>query len=104
MAGHLQTVDIYYQNTTYRVINVYAPCEAQERKSWFDTVVLLVIPGSTFVLGDFNTVHASTDRCSGLTDPTTQTFNDFIQTHDLCECHHDKMFTFQSASNCSKQS
>ena len=59
--GHLQTVDIYYQNITYRIINVYVPCEAWERKSWFDTVVPFVIPGSTFVLGDFNTVHTTID-------------------------------------------
>ena len=37
-------------------------------------------------------------------DPTTEIFNDFIQTQHLYECQHEKMFTFQSASSCSKQS
>ena len=34
----------------------------------------------------------------------TDAFNNFIQAQDLCECQHDKMFTFRSASNHCMQS
>ena len=59
--GHLQIVDIHFQDNTYCVINVYAPCDSRERKLLLNTISQLVIPDSTFILGDFNTIQSHED-------------------------------------------
>ncbi len=102
--AHIQYLDILYNETNYQIINLYAPTVVDKRKQCYAELKQLIITDSTFVLGDFNSVQAASDRISGKLDGTSKDLSCLIEDTNVVECIHDMMFTFQSLGDPTKQS
>jgi len=88
--GRMIMIDFKYQNSTFTVINVYAPTDPAERKVFLEYVNNLIqhsINNSSYFIlcGDFNTVHRTEDRMSGNLDQTSTQFVNLINSNNLID-------------------
>ena len=74
------------------------------RRQCYADLQHLIIDNNTFILGDFNSIQAPSDRISGRLDGTSKYMSSLIADTNLAECNHDRMFTFQNPRDVSKQS
>ncbi len=85
--GHTIYLDIQGENEDFQVISVYAPNDIKQRKSFFQQIQDWILPGQTYVLGDFNSVTDTVDRKSGILDVTSRQLDlaQMCELHDLVE-------------------
>ncbi len=97
-------LDIIVRNKSFRIICIYAPPYSNDHKIFFHELSTFIIPDTTFVLGDFNSVLSSQDRLSQRIDAMTDTFNKLISECQLTECQNTRIFTFQCPGDPKQQS
>ena len=102
--SHIQVLDIRYNDLPLRIINVYAPTNAEKQKKAFQQLSTLVIKDSTIILRDFNSVQPQSDRLSNQTNATTNTLNQLLNDFQLKESKYNGAFTYQNSGDASKQS
>ncbi len=92
--AHIQFLDVIYNETNYRIINLYTLTAVDRRRQCYAELQHLVIDDNTFILGGFNSVQAVSDRISSRLDGTSKYLSSLIADTNLVECDHDRMFTF----------
>ncbi len=93
--GHAICLDIQGETKDFRVISVYAPNDIKQRKSFFQQIQDWILPGQTYILGDFNSVTDIVDRKSGVLDATSGQLAQMCKLHDLVEPLGAQVFTYQ---------
>ncbi len=102
--GHALCLDISSKLDEFHVIAVYAPPDGNQCESFFDTIATWILPGQTYVLGDFNSVTDPTDRVSGKLDVTSSLLYDLLSSNELLEPPGGHTFTYQHPSVANRKS
>ncbi len=102
--GYALCLDFNSQSEGFRVIAIYAPPDRHQCQSFFDTIATWILPGQTYILGDFNSVTDPVDRVSGKLDVTSSLLYDLLTSNELLEPPSRRTFTYQHPSAANRKS
>ena len=98
VSPHLGVLDILFMEQPYHVLACYAPTHPKERRTFFQQLTTQIIPDSTIVMGDLNSVRILKDRTSRQDNSTTDLLNGMCEQFNLIEPHGSNFYTYQHPS------
>ena len=103
-AGHKLVLDLVIQGESLRLISIYAPNDPKLRTIFYQWLSENIVPGNTFLMGDFNSVMKPQDQLSQNLDQTSHLLASLLEQWGLEEVSSGPSFMYQHPSVAGRKS